>query len=36
MLHLLSREFSLNPTYNKRRLAPAIVKVIRDYAVSNL
>ena len=33
-LLLLSREFSLNPTYNKRKLALPILKIIRDYAVS--
>ena len=33
-LYLLSREFSLNSTYNKKKLTLAITKIIRDYAVS--
>lgn len=33
-LHFLSKEFSLNPIYNKKKLALPILKLIRDYAVS--
>ena len=35
-LYFLSKEFSLNPTYNKKKLALPILKVIRDYAVTIL
>lgn len=35
-LYFLSREFSLNLTYNKKKLALPILKLIRDYAVSIL
>ncbi len=35
-LHFLSREFSLNPIYNKKKLALPILKLIRDYAVTIL
>jgi hypothetical protein len=35
-LYLLSREFSLNPAYNRRRLPLPILKIIRDCAVSIL
>lgn len=33
-LHLLSREFSVNLTYNKRKnIAQSTLRIIRDYAV---
>jgi hypothetical protein len=32
-LYLLSRDFSLNLPYNKKKYAPHIIKIIRDYAV---
>jgi hypothetical protein len=35
-LYLLSRDFSLNPAYNRRRHALPLVKLVRDYAVSVL
>ena len=35
-LYFLSKEFSRNPTYNKKKLALPILKVIRDYAVTIL
>ncbi len=35
-LYLLSRDFSLNPAYNRRRHALPLVKLVRDYAVSIL
>ena len=34
-IYLLSRDFSLNPAYNKKKSA-LIVKIIRDYAASVL
>jgi hypothetical protein len=35
-LYFLSREFSLNPIYNRKKLALPILKAIRDYAVTIL
>jgi hypothetical protein len=36
-LHLLSKEFSANVTYNKRKhLSQATMKIIRNYAVDVL
>lgn len=33
-LHLVSREFSVNLTYNKRKnIAQSTLRIIRDYAV---
>lgn len=35
-LYFLSRDFSLNPIYNKKKLLPVVLKQIRDYAVGIL
>ena len=35
-LYLLSRDFSLNMAYNRRKYAMPLIKIIRDYAVSVL
>lgn len=35
-LYLLSRDFSLNMAYNRRKYAMPQIKIIRDYAVSIL
>lgn len=35
-LYLLSRDFSLNLAYNKKKYALPLIKIIRDYAVSIL
>jgi hypothetical protein len=36
-LHLLSKDFSINLTYNKRKnVSPNTMKIIRNYAVSIL
>lgn len=35
-LYLLSRDFSLNMAYNRRKYALPLIKIIRDYAVNVL